>query len=690
MKIPLSLTESLLRHRRWVAIAAVTSMAGAIWYGMDRISEGSMPPSALSMDQADQSRVPNDRMGAPQTTTIQVNGADFSLALDQCAWVDADGHDQLLKLDPPATQETLAARLAAISPQGQALPVVYPRGAEHDPSQRQLLTPLLTVQLAKDQSPEGVAKLTGWRLREVPEYAPGFAIFEAANPIDGMKEALEWLKSGEFPLLEMQLARQRSPRQLSLPNDPLLIDQWNLVHQGQAFAREGSEIHVSQVWNYGNLPDGIRGRGVRIGVVDDGVDLTHEDLAANMDLENDYDWNGRDTNPMPMRNNPHGTCCAGIIGAVGNNGLGVTGVAPEATLVAMRLIGGKSTDRTEAQAMAFRHELIPIKSNSWGPGDGPSALEAPGPLTRAALQHAATVGRQGKGTIFVWSAGNGGDLEDNANFDGFSNSIYTIAVGATDSTGDRSFYSEPGANLICCAPSDGDFSTLMITSTDRTGRVGYSWDDYATDFGGTSASCPTVAGVIALMLEKNPELGWRDVQEILLRSSKRIQPDSLGWSANGAGISFHHDFGAGLVDAAKAVEMASDWQNLPPTAETIVAANATVSPIPDNQPTGITREFVVDTARRVEHVTVTVDLLHARRGQCSISLISPSGMISELAPRRNDRRAHFRNWTFSSVRHWGESSQGTWKVVVNDQIARTTGRLMKVELRLHGTEPIRD
>lgn len=633
-------------------------------------------PRSKSGDESDRS---------PPWSEIEINGENFLLSLHSCSVVDQDGNDRLVTLHPPATLHTLAQRLEKIAPAGRALPVVYPVGSEHLPQQRQLLTSAITVQIPPHETAESVAQRTGWKLLEKPEYAPDLGIFEAANPIDGLQQCLDWMKSGQFSLIEIQLARQRKPRSRTLPNDPLFYDQWHLLHQNQPLVSTGTDVNVIDLWQYGNEPSGNRGAGIRVGVVDDGVDLQHEDLAANMDVENDYDWNGRDDLPLPGRNNPHGTACAGIIGAIGNNGRGVIGVAPESKLVAMRLIGGRSTDRTEAAAMTFRQELIPIKSNSWGPEDAPNRIEGPGPLTRAALAHAATQGRDGKGTIFVWSAGNGGDFGDNCNFDGFSNSIYTIAVGAVDSRGRRAYYSEPGANLICCAPSDGFFGTAMISTTDRTGTQGYSLDDYAWDFGGTSASCPTVAGVVALMLERNPSLHWRDVQEILLRSSKRLQSTSPQWQVNSAGLAFHPDFGAGIVDAAAAVEMASSWSNLASAVEPIVATDNTITPIPDLSPEGVVKEFPITAEHRVEHVTVTVDLRHTRRGQVSLSLISPSGMVSELAPVRSDRRAHWRNWTFSSVRHWGESSQGTWKLVFKDLTPRTTGRLLRVELRLHGT-----
>src|SRR4029453_11419415 len=140
---------------------------------------------------------------------------------------------------------------------------------------------------------------------------------------------------------------------------------------------------------------------------------------------------------------------------------------------------------------------------------------------------------------------------------------------------------------------------------------------------------------IALMLEANPALGWRDVQEILLRTARKVDDASVGWQTNGVGWHFHPFYGAGLVDAEAAVRMAQTWTNLGPNIVLSEAVSNLAAPIPDGKSTGITQVFnFTDPRFRVEHAMVTVNILHAARGQLEITLESPAGTISHLANLR--------------------------------------------------------
>ena len=333
-------------------------------------------------------------------------------------------------------------------------------------------------------------------------------------------------------------------------------------------------------------------------------------------------------------------------------------------------------------------QIIHILSNSWGPDDDGITLAGPGDLTLEALKSAVLTGRNGKGTIITWAGGNGENVTDNSNYDGYANSIYTIAVGAFDSQSRQAYYSEPGANLVICAPSNGSSPALGIATVDRSGTLGYndgtdpneiSDSNYTQTPGGTSSATPTVSGIIALILEANPNLGWRDVQEIIMRSAKKVDSTDADWKTPIApdNINHNHKYGAGLIDATAGVSMAVNWVNLSAQLKRSIPQKGLNIAIPNKNTTGITREFVITPQDnlRVEHVTVTVNINHSARGNLKITLTSPNGTVSRLAEVHSDTNDNYANWTFMTVRNWGESALGTWQLKVTDEsdVSNTAG-----------------
>ncbi len=475
-----------------------------------------------------------------------------------------------------------------------------------------------------------------------------------------------------------------------VPNDPLFARQWHLRNTGQLSGTAGQDANVGAAW------DVATGAGVVIGIVDDGLQHTHPDLAPGYRADLSYDFNGGDADPMPETGDDHGTAAAGVAAARGNNGVGVSGSAPSASLAGLRLISVATTDQQEATGLTFKPQDIGIYSNSWGPSDDGFTLEAPGPLTRAAFATAVQTGRGGRGSIYVWAAGNGLDANDNSNYDGYANSRYTIAVTAVDNRGRQSWYAEPGANILVAAPSSGDSSgtEVGIVTTDRTGSAGYNTGstagnlpdgNYTNDFGGTSSATPVVSGVVALMLEANPNLGWRDVQHILANSARKNDPTDVGWSQNGAGKWVNHKYGFGVVDAAAAVNLAKTWTNVGPE---VSASSGTITvgrAIPDNNATGITSSFTLGADIRMESVEIVFSATHARRGNLQVVLIAPSGTKSVLAEKHADTGANYSGWVFSTVRDWGESSKGTWTLTVSDLTSGTTGTFGSWALNVYGT-----
>ena len=350
----------------------------------------------------------------------------------------------------------------------------------------------------------------------------------------------------------------------------------------------------------------------------------------------------------------------------------------------IRLTSGLTTDATDAAALTHAYSTNDVYNNSWGPSDNGNTLAAPGPLTQAAYEDAVANGRGGLGTVYVWAAGNGLENDDNVNYDGWGNSRFTIAVGATDFAGVQSWYSEPGAAMLVNAGSSGD--TVGITTTDRSGAPGYSGTDCTDTFGGTSSSSPLVAGVVALMLEANPSLTGRDVQHVLVETAEQNDPGDADWATNGAGHLVNHKYGFGRVDAHAATAAAAGWSTL---AEAVSVSTGTMNvgqAIPDNTPSGTSDSVTITEDITLEHVEVVFDATHTYRGDLEVVLTSPDGTESVLAePHVTGGGADYPNWKFMSVRHWGESSAGTWTLTVSDHFAEDTGTFASWELILHGT-----
>lgn len=386
---------------------------------------------------------------------------------------------------------------------------------------------------------------------------------------------------------------------LSVPTDPMLSYQWHLINTGQQvgnpdwqpiYGTPGEDINVAPVWNLG-----YTGNGVTVAVIDSGVQTNHPDLAANIDLDRQYNSNTRtpNGNPTNIVVNPiasHGTAVAGIIGAVANNGIGGAGVSPGVTLVPVTFLDPTNAAIGNPVVDAIRYALthgVDITNNSWGPSSltGARILAGATADELLALRDSVIFGRDGLGMINVFASGNaagtypprpgfpGAGTFSSASYNGYINTRYTIAVTGVDHDGSYNNidgtvtnYMEAGANVLVAAPTGS--TSIEIANDPRIGSgiwttdpyvlsgprdvAGYNlppdanngaeidltydfWSDtaYTSRMNGTSAAAPMVSGVIALMLEANPNLTWRDVQEILVRSAR--QNDQFGTQSNGAG-----------------------------------------------------------------------------------------------------------------------------------------------------------
>ncbi len=546
--------------------------------------------------------------------------------------------------------------------------ILYEAGAKKTEYSKRIVTRQVLVELKAGTDPAALAAQYNIALTDSPSYAPGFHVFETTTYLAAL-QLPETLRSDPNILsAEPLLARKRQKK--SLPDDPLFDNQWHLLNTGQNDGTAGIDINVTNVW------ETYQGSNIVIGIIDDGVLETHEDLSANANTALSYDYRNNDDNPTPGIGDDHGTSCAGIAAGRGNNNKGISGVAPRAQLAGLRINLGNSDDAKEAGALSHSNALIHIKSNSWGPSDDGETLEGPDTLTASALKTGAESGRNGKGTLFFWAGGNGQEAGDNANYDGYANSIYTLAIGAVDFDGIQSYYSEPGACLIVCAPSSGDSIGITTTSYDGT---------YEHDFGGTSAATPLVAGVSALMLEANPNLGWRDVQEILMQSARKNDATDNDWITNSAGFHFNHKYGAGMVDAEASIALSETWDNLGAHTNTTQSHTDLNLAIPDYGEGILTNIFSFSEYFRIEHALLTMNVTHEYIGDLGISLLSPAGTESVLAADNYNSNTVSGIWSFTTVRNWGENSAGVWTVLVYDTFEGDTGTIHDLTLTLYGT-----
>jgi|LakMenEpi03Aug12_release.lakeMendotaPanAssembly.Ray.scaffolds.fasta_scaffold130949_2 subtilisin-like proprotein convertase family protein len=459
-----------------------------------------------------------------------------------------------------------------------------------------------------------------------------------------------------------------------LPTDPLFGVQWHLYNTGQiAGAVAGQDINVIGVW-----PD-YNGKGVLIAAMDAGFDESHPDLTANYraDLSWDLALNRPGANTVNRGDN-HGMPVAGLLVAVGNNSIGGIGVAWGADLIGYRTDLVLLLENFQTYVSKLLEVNAAISTNSWSASNNQAGFVA-------GARELTSSGRDGLGIITLFSAGNDRKEGFNTNYSSTANNPFTISVAASNADGLITSYSAPGASILVSAPGSEPDS---IVSIDRQGDLGYNplegeAGDYTnapgSEFSGTSASAPIAAGVVALILQANPNLGWRDVQEILVYSSRRAifldqARDSVSinhakdW--NGGGLATGYDFGFGNIDALAAVRLAESWQKTNTTANQALidgAVGESRLTVAAGQEARATATFNV--GNRVEQVTVTVDLQAARMQDVSLTLVSPNGTRSLLLDRPHlltpegvpiDPPTHLEFTTMNTVRNWGESLKGIW------------------------------
>ena len=514
-------------------------------------------------------------------------------------------------------------------------------------------------------------------------------------------------------------------------SDPLYGCQWHLSNREQG----GEDINVEAVW-----AEGINGQGVNIAVVDDGMDSTHEDLAANVNttLNHNYDTGNYD---VYYPYNHHGTAVAGVI-AARDNGVGVRGVAPRATVYGYNFLTGDAVEReraaqdiNRADAMGRNRVVTAVSNNSWGPSDGPWLSQA-NDFWKLAVDSGLREGYDGKGVLYVFAAGNGGSGHrldsdgnpvgghfdavrrrgDDSNLSEIENYYAVTAVCAVNDGDTRSVYSEKGANLWVCAPSKDGWEQEYrdhrgIVTTENSDR-------YRDDFDGTSAAAPAVSGVAALLRQANPDLTWRDLKLILAASARKNDASNSGWADGarkyGAGSDadryhFNHEYGFGMVDAKAAVDLARGWTNVPPLMNDS-AANKSAVTVPDapfsGVPQTVTTTLTLNTdIRFTEFVEINIDFNHRSFRDMDIELVSPSGAVSKLTVPFDTSHYYTDDlcinpihgilpctflvrldgeFRFGSARHLGEDPNGVWTLRLTDHFPIFGGTLRSWNIQVYG------
>ncbi|KAF8985629.1 hypothetical protein BGZ46_003029 [Entomortierella lignicola] len=459
--------------------------------------------------------------------------------------------------------------------------------------------------------------------------------------------------------------------------DPGFGYQWHLHNTIQ----RGHDINVTGVWN-----QNITGKGAIVAIIDDGLDANSEDLNVNFYAKGSYDFNDNVDIPLPrLFDDNHGTRCAGEIASAKNDLCGV-GVAWDAKVAGIRILSGEITDVQEAEALNYNYEETPIYSCSWGPSDDGKAMEGPTGLLQEAFINGVTNGRQGKGSIFVFATGNGGRVGDNCNFDGYTNSRYTVSIGAITRTNEHPVYSEACSAQLGVTYSSGDDTYIYTCDVGKRNCF--------ARHSGTSAAAPIAAGIFALVLEVRPDLNWRDIQYLTIHTAVPVDENDSDWTETSVGRMFNHKYGYGSLDAYAIVEYAKNWVSVGPQVTYESPVIVVDGDIPSGVDVGLPSVFEVteDVLKgvkfgKLEHVTVTINVKHVYRGEIEVELRSPDNIISKLAVARpfDESADGFEDWTFMSVKHWEENPIGLWTLTVYDRTnPDNTGTFINWKLGLHG------
>ena len=414
--------------------------------------------------------------------------------------------------------------------------------------------------------------------------APQWFILQAP---DAWTAARESERLAALPEVQVAHPVRRFPMRTSGPyaarfNDRLILNQWNLENRDINGTQAGVDLNVRAAWPFS------RGAGVVVAIADNGVDLAHPDFLVPAAGQPHFNFENQTTNGGPvLSGDNHGTAVAGYAVAQGNNGVGISGVAPSASLASWKMLS--ATEEAIGTMFQYMSNSVAVQNHSWLLSG--SGLEAASELAASGLSNALTFGREGRGVLMTRASGNGRASGDNANDQSYTADPRVITVSGVRITGRVASYSTPGASVLVAAPV-GDSGLDAPPTTDRTGstfgyNAGLNYLDDSADYAfnslspqGTSFAAPQIAGLCALLLGANPNLTLRDVQQILVLSSRHFDFADRDLTTNGAGLAVSHNLGFGVPDAGLAVRLALGWSNRPPATILTLVSNV-VRTIPD-------------------------------------------------------------------------------------------------------------
>lgn len=499
----------------------------------------------------------------------------------------------------------------------------------------------------------------------------GLAVFDIAAQLL-QEEAVEFC----HPELVSELRKRK-----------VFPQQWHLKPTTIGGQLVDASANVEPAWELST------GNGVTIAIIDDGVDLEHEEFRSTNKIVAPRDVTRQSDNPRPVQSDNHGTACAGVACANGN--FGASGVAPSARLMPIRFVSALGS-QAEADAFVWAaRNGADVISCSWGPPDG-RWFDPNDPLhnqvvplpdsTRLAIDFAINNGRNGKGCVILFAAGNGNESVDN---DGYASYRNVIAVAACNDKNQRSAYSDFGKAVWCSFPSSDGRPSLTpgIWTTDRSGRAGYNSGtalqgdvagNYTNSFGGTSSACPGAAGVVALVLGRNPNLRWDQVREILRQACDRIDSANGNYDATGRSPLY----GYGRLNARKAVELAAPPQPNPARVYQVVQD----VPIPDLGQASLALSVADEMV--VKSIKVSVEIEHTYIGDLVVTLKTPLPIEPILLHNRlgggtrNLKKIYDRVNAPGLAAVEGKSAQGNWNLEIADRAARDAGQVRSFSIEI--------